>query len=235
MCENCPYCPTWGGREEGLEPLAYTEKTLFWIWPLEFVRHILEVHLHQTGSGTNSHRPFWPHKQRWRLTSTWSSWMHLESSRSRTKSGRSFTSERERAPQHSTCKMHCWGSSRGHPSASRHVLVEDLASICGKSPLRPSPFTLSWYTCPIARTRAFGTECESTWNERSWCTSASRRATVSAEVNKLEWKCKSELLIHCSMVKCTHHATTLNQSYKSGSLQPSGYSSPMVASFPYYN
>lgn len=57
MCENCPYCSSWGGGEEGPQPLAYTEKTLFCIWPLEFVRHILEVHLHQTGSGTNSHRP----------------------------------------------------------------------------------------------------------------------------------------------------------------------------------
>lgn len=26
MCENCPYCLTWGGREEGLHPLAYTDK-----------------------------------------------------------------------------------------------------------------------------------------------------------------------------------------------------------------
>lgn len=61
-----------------------------------------------------------------------------------------------------TCTMHCWDSGGGHPSASRHVLVEDLASNCRKkNPLCPNPFTLS---CP---TGASGAAVESTSNAYS--------------------------------------------------------------------
>lgn len=239
MCENCPYCLTWGGREEGLQPLAYTEKTLFWIWPLEFVRHILEVHLHQTGSGTNFHRPFGPHKRRWCLprtahcclTSTRSSPIHLKTSWSLTRSGRSFISERERAPQHShvqnalglkaespLCLQTCFGRRLSIHLYKKTFFVQVPSLL---------PDTRVW-SPPWERLAS--NVCLPEMNGLDallllW------RAAVLSEVNKLEWKWESELLIHCLIVKCVHHATTWYQSYKSGPLQPGGYSSQMAESF----
>lgn len=106
------------------------------------------------------------------LTSSRSFRIHLESSWSLTTSGRAFMSEREQTPQHSHVQ-NALRLKQSHPSACRHVLVEDLASICTKN-LCPSPFTPSWYTCLIVPVGAFGIECASTWNEWSWCTSASK-------------------------------------------------------------
>lgn len=54
MCENCPYCLTWGGREEGLHPLAYTDKNPVLNMASEVCKaYRVEVHLYPTGSGTN--------------------------------------------------------------------------------------------------------------------------------------------------------------------------------------
>lgn len=54
VCENCPYCLTWGGREEGLHPLAYTDKNPVLNMASEVCKaYIVEVHLYPTGSGTN--------------------------------------------------------------------------------------------------------------------------------------------------------------------------------------
>lgn len=181
MCENCPYCSTWGKREEGLQPLAYTEKTLFWIWPLEFVRHILEVHLHQTGSGTNSQRPFWPHKQRWCLprmaycvlTSTRSPRMHLESSWSLTRCGRSFMSEGEWAPQHSHMLNASLGLKQRSPLCLQTCFGRRLSiNLYKKLSLSKALHSFLIHVwSPSWEHLALNV---SAWNEWSWCTSASK-------------------------------------------------------------
>lgn len=138
------------------------------------------------------------------LTSTWSSPIHLESSWSLTRSGRSFTSEREWVPQHSHVQ-NALGLKQGHPSACRHVLVEDLASICTKKPsLSKSLHSFLIHVSDHPRLAS---------NERLpemnglGALLLLRRATVLSEVNKLEWEWESELLIHCLIVKCVYHAT----------------------------
>lgn len=162
---NCPYCSTWGGREEGLRPLAYTEKTLFWIWPLEFVRHILEVRLYQTGSGTNSPRPFRPHKQRWCLP-----WTAVSNQRPKFPSafGRFlFTHWKWRvscvrvwmtASQHSRVPGAPLGPKWRSPLCPQTCFGRRLSIIGRKNPLCPSPFPLSSSTCPIGPPGTLGTE-----------------------------------------------------------------------------
>lgn len=145
MCENCPYCLSWGGGEEGLQPLAYTEKTLFCIWPLEFVRHISEVHLHQTGSGTNSHRP------------SCLEWLTVSIEYPKLPNASAiFLINSLQVP--GSC-VRVWRGIPALPQPKYVVrtqgeanslppetcLVEDLAPICRKTHFCPSPFTFSWY------------------------------------------------------------------------------------------
>lgn len=157
-------------RRRGLQPLAYTEKTLFCIWPLEFVRHILEVHLHQTGSGTNSHRP------------SCLEWLTMSRVPEAPKCTCNLPDNSPQVPGS------CVRAQMGIPALPQPkytvrtqveanslppetCLVEDLAPICRKTHFCPSPFTLSWCVSLIIPMGAFGTEWESTWNEWSWYTS----------------------------------------------------------------
>lgn len=102
------------------------------------------------------------------LTSTRSSQVHLESSCSLTRSGRSFVSEREWASQHSHTPNASLGPSGGHPSACRRILVGDLASSVGKTLCVQVPSLF-----PHIHVRSAPQE-RLALNEWSWCPSASK-------------------------------------------------------------
>lgn len=79
------------------------------------------------------------------LTSTWSSQTHMESSWSLTRGAMSLCQSVNRHPRICTHKIHCWDLRGGHTSASKHVLVEDWASICRKTPLSKSFHSFATY------------------------------------------------------------------------------------------
>lgn len=102
------------------------------------------------------------------LTSTWSSQVHLESSCSLTRSGRSFGSEREWASQHSHTPNASLGPRGGYPSACWRILVGDLASSVGKTLFVQVPSLF-----PHIHVRSAPQE-RLALNEWSWCPSASK-------------------------------------------------------------
>lgn len=92
------------------------------------------------------------------LTSTRSSQVHLESSWSLARSGRSFRSEREWASHHSHTPNAPLGPRGGHPLCLQTCFGRRLSIIGRKAPLCPRPFPLSSHACPVSPPGTLGTE-----------------------------------------------------------------------------